>query len=253
MHLTPARKTSIRAAVTAAFRSAAGVLGTVLVLSGLAAGTAEAQIYSWRDANGNLVLANTPQPGAGQLVPSYPVPASTIRTTSRASNDRAQMYDRLITEHARLNDVRPDLVRAVVQVESAFNPYALSPKGAQGLMQLMPATARQFGVQNAFNPEENVRAGVAYLRQLLDRYENNETLALAAYNAGPAAVDKYDQQVPPYAETRNYVARISGITTRPIAARGNRIYKVTEIIDGRSVTRYTDKRPATGTYEVVGR
>ena len=121
-------------------------------------------------------------------------------------------------------------------------------------MQLMPATARQFGVKNAFNPEENVRAGVAYLRQLLNRYENDEKLALAAYNAGPSAVDKYGERVPPHAETQNYVARIGGITTRPIERRdNNRICKVTEIVDGRQVVRYTDKRPATGSYAVVGR
>ena len=238
------RPTAARAA--ALLVAAAGILAS--------AAPASAQIYSWRDANGHLVLANTPQPGAGTLVPSYPVStANAVRTTSRVASERARMYENIIAEHARLNDVRPDLVRAVVQVESAFNPYAESPKGAQGLMQLMPATAQRFGVKNAFNPEENVRAGVAYLRQLLDRYENNETLALAAYNAGPGAVDKYDQTVPPYAETKNYVARINGITARPIAQRSGRIYKVTELVDGRKVVRYTDKRPATGTYEVVGR
>ncbi len=217
--------------------------------------SASAQIYSWRDANGHLVLANTPRSGADEIVRLYPAPKSDpIRTASQATSDRVRMYDGLITKHAQLNDVRPDLVRAVVQVESAYNPYARSPKGAVGLMQLMPATARQFGVKNAFNPEENVRAGVAYLRQLLNRYENDEKLALAAYNAGPSAVDKYGERVPPYAETQNYVARIGGITTRPIERRdNNRIYKVTEIVDGRQVVRYTDKRPATGSYAVVGR
>jgi len=116
----------------------------------------------------------------------------------------------------------------------------------------MPATAQKFGVKNAFSPEENLRAGVAYLRQLLNRYENNEELALAAYNAGPKAVDKYGETVPPYTETRNYVYRINGITARPIERRdSNRIYKVTEIVDGRQVVRYTDKRPATGTYSVL--
>ena len=201
---------------------------------------ASAQIYSWRDANGHLVLGNVPRSEAGQILRSYPVPkAEAIRTTSRTVSDRVRMYDGLITEHARLNDVRPDLVRAVVQVESAYNPYARSPKGAAGLMQLMPAT-------------ENLRAGVAYLRQLLNRYENNEELALAAYNAGPKAVDKYGETVPPYTETRNYVYRINGITARPIERRdSNRIYKVTEIVDGRQVVRYTDKRPATGTYSVL--
>lgn len=230
------------------------VVLAVLCLTLLPA-SASAQIYSWRDANGHLVLGNTPRSGAGQLVRSYPVPKSdAIRATSQAASDRVRMYDGLITEHARLNDVRPDLVRAVVQVESAYNPYARSPKGAAGLMQLMPATAQQFGVKNAFNPEENVRAGVAYLRQLLNRYENNEELALAAYNAGPNAVDRYGENVPPYAETQHYVARIGGITARPIERRDtNRIYKVTAIVDGRPVVRYTDKRPATGSYSVIGR
>jgi soluble lytic murein transglycosylase-like protein len=92
------------------------------------------------------------------------------------------------------------------------------------------------------------------LRQLLNRYENNEELALAAYNAGPNAVDKYGATVPPYRETKNYVARIGGITARPIAPRDtNHIYKVTDIVDGREVVRYTDKRPASGTYTVLGR
>jgi soluble lytic murein transglycosylase-like protein len=164
------------------------------------------------------------------------------------------MYEGLITEHARINDERTELVRAVVQVESAYNPYAISPKGAQGLMQLMPSTAHRFGVKNAFNPEENVRAGVAYLRQLLDRYDNDEELALAAYNAGPNAVDKYGQAVPPYRETKNYVAQIGQMTTRPVERRANAvIYKVVEIVDGQPRVRYTDKRPATGAYEIIGR
>jgi hypothetical protein len=233
----------------------AGSMVLAVLCLTLLPGSATAQIYSWHDANGHLVLGNTPRPEAGQIVRSYPVPKSdTIRTTSQAARDHVRMYDGLIVDHARLNDVRPDLVRAVVQVESAYNPYARSPKGATGLMQLMPATAQQFGVKNAFNPEENIRAGVAYLRELLSRYENNEELALAAYNAGPNAVDKYGEKVPPYAETQNYVSRINGTTARPIERRdNNRIYKVTEIVNGRQVVRYTDRRPAKGPYTVVGR
>src|SRR5262245_8822527 len=216
---------------------------------------AHAQIYSWRDANGNLVLSDRkPLSGVAQLK-SFAVPqAETIRATRYASSDRGRLYDDLITEHARRNNVRAELVRAVVQVESAFNPRAVSRVGAMGLMQLMPATARASGVLTAFDPVENIRGGVAYLRQLLDRYANNEELALAAYNAGPGAVDKHNQTVPPYRETRNYVKQISRITqtttlsnsdlgTRPVETRSNQIYKVTEIIDGREVVRYTDRKP----------
>ena len=102
---------------------------------------------------------------------------------------------------------------------------------------------------NPFNPEDNVRAGVAYLRQLLDRYQNNEELALAAYNAGPGAVDKHGQNVPPYRETQNYVAQINQIAEGPVEPRDHRIYKVTDLVDGRFVVRYTDKKPSSGTYE----
>jgi soluble lytic murein transglycosylase-like protein len=232
--------------------SSAG-LSCGLVLAALAvAAPAHAQIYSWRDANGNLVLSNT-RPSSGEQVKSYAVPkADAVRATRYAAIDGSRRYDDVILEHARLHNVRTDLVRAVVQVESAFNPNARSPKGAMGLMQLMPETARQFGVLNAFNPIENIRAGVAYLRQLLDRYSNNEELALAAYNAGPGAVDKHKQSVPPYRETKNYVQKISQMTSRPIEMRGNQIYKVTEIVDGIEKVRYTDRKPTTGTFETLG-
>ena len=233
-------------------------VGLGVLCLGLAA-PASAQIYSWRDANGNLVVSNRRQDSTSYEQKSFPVAkAETVRATRYVSADRASRYEDIIAEHSRAHGVRPELVKAVMQVESAFNPYARSPKGALGLMQLMPATAQRFGVKNPFDPRENVRGGVAYLRQLLDRYENNEQLALAAYNAGPGAVDKYGQSVPPYKETRNYVKQISRMTevseaaTRPIAIRDNTIYKVTEVIDGRTVVRYTDKKPTTGAVEPIG-
>ena len=244
MTLLDILKPSLRSPAAACALAVAALLGAAL--------PAEAQIYSWRDASGNLVLSG--RPPVNQTVRTYAVPkADSIRATRFVAADRGRVYEDLISEHARLNNVRADLVRAVMQVESAFNPYARSPKGALGLMQLMPATLQQFGVTNAFNPVENVRAGVAYLRQLLDRYANNEELALAAYNAGPGAVDKHGQTVPPYRETRNYVAQINQMAGRPIHQRGSVIYKFTEYVDGVLTTRYSDQKPAQGSYQVVGR
>jgi len=151
-------------------------------------------------------------------------------------------FDDLIDTHAGLNSLRPALVRAVVMAESAFDPSARSPKGALGLMQLMPETARQFGVANPFDPEDNIRAGTAYLRQLLDRYGNDEALALAAYNAGPGAVDRHGQSVPPYRETQHYVARVSAMAGEAPRASHAAIFKRTEQIDGREVVTYTNRR-----------
>jgi soluble lytic murein transglycosylase-like protein len=214
---------------------------------------AHAQIYSFLDADGKLVLTNRKPSTASQLR-SYAVPKSdSVRVTRYVSADRSTRYEDLIAENARLNGVRTDLVRAVVQVESAFNAYARSPKGALGLMQLMPATIRQYGVRNPFDPAENIRAGVAYLRDLLERYQNDEALALAAYNAGPGAVDKHGQSVPPYRETQQYVSQINQMAGHGLEQRSGRIYKVTEIVDGQPRIRYTDKRPTSGAYEVVTR
>lgn len=117
--------------------------------------------------------------------------------------------DVLIRRLSERYGLPPELVRAVIRQESAYDPFAVSVKGAQGLMQLMPGTARRFGVQDVFDPAENVLGGVKYLRFLLDRYEGDTRLALAAYNAGEGAVDRFEG-VPPYAETRDYVERIAG-------------------------------------------
>ena len=234
----------------------------ILVMSA-AATPARAQIYSWMDTDGRLVVSNI-APGTNMGIAAYDVPESggTVRATRFVDASKSRGFDDLIDEHASRSGVRRDLVRVVIQVESAFNPRALSNKGAMGLMQLMPATARQFGVRNAFDPAENVRGGVAYLRQLLDRYDGDERLALAAYNAGPGAVDKHGQTVPPYKETRSYVSRIKGLagassasasrrapatdnaSAQPTpAATRTRIYRVVEMVDGREVVTYTDHDP----------
>ena len=116
-------------------------------------------------------------------------------------------FDDMVNRIAKDNDLPPSLVHSVIRVESNYNPFALSPKGAMGMMQLIPATARRFGVDNAFNPKQNVEGGVKYLKHLLELYKGNYALALAAYNAGEGAVAKYGG-IPPYAETQNYVQSV---------------------------------------------
>jgi soluble lytic murein transglycosylase-like protein len=103
------------------------------------------------------------------------------------------------------------LVRAIIVVESAFNPKAVSRRGAVGLMQLLPETARRYGVSNAFDPQQNILAGTRYLRDLIARYGNNLELVLAAYNAGTDAVERYGKRIPPYSETRQYVPAVLSI------------------------------------------
>lgn len=112
----------------------------------------------------------------------------------------------LVEEAAKSHDVSPLLVHSVIQVESNYNPYAVSPKGAQGLMQLMPATARRFGVTDSFDAKQNIEGGVRYLKFLQDTFKDDK-LAIAAYNAGEGAVSKY-RDVPPYAETQSYVSKV---------------------------------------------
>jgi soluble lytic murein transglycosylase-like protein len=137
---------------------------------------------------------------------SCPVGAGTMRVASRhhpASGEIARMV-RLMAPKYRLD---PNLVLAVIETESGFNPKALSPKNAQGLMQLIPATASRFGVEDVWDPEQNLHGGMAYLRWLLDHFDGDVKLALAGYNAGEKAVEHHGG-IPPYAETQAYVKRI---------------------------------------------
>ena len=211
---------------------------------------AHAQIYAWRDVNGTLVMSDR-KLSEGAM--TYAVPAAGgIRTTRTATAEFSHLYDSLVLEHAQRQSLRPELVRAVIQVESGFNPLARSPRGAMGLMQLMPATAKRLGVRDAYDPAQNIRGGCAYLRQLLDRYDGNEELALAAYNAGEGAVDRHGRNIPPFQETRDYVKKVGRITDVQNASLRQRvIYKTFEIVDERIIPRYSSKKPLTGSYEIV--
>jgi soluble lytic murein transglycosylase-like protein len=136
----------------------------------------------------------------GRLVRTFVAPVA----PAVAPKQLTELVDRIAVQQG----VEAPLVQSVIQAESNYNPVAVSSKGAQGLMQLIPATARRFGVSDTFNVSENIEGGVRYLRFLLDYYHDDYTKSIAAYNAGEAAVDKY-KGVPPYAETQGYVRTVS--------------------------------------------
>ena len=126
------------------------------------------------------------------------------KTTFKNSRENIET---LIEKYAQKNNLDPDFIKAVVKQESGFNPDATSKCGAMGLMQLMPQTAKGLGVTDAYDPEQNIEGGVKYLKSMMNRFNNDPKLALAAYNAGPGAVQRYGD-VPPYRETQNYVKNI---------------------------------------------
>ena len=150
----------------------------------------------------------TSKPVAEQRVAEAPVAPRVVSPVPRRKAPPATGIDEAIEQIAAQVSLPPQLIHSVIKVESNYNPFAISPKGAQGLMQLIPATARRFGVANVFNPAENIQGGSKYLKYLLDLYRGNYALALAAYNAGEAAVARYGG-VPPFPETRNYLMLVA--------------------------------------------
>lgn len=167
------------------------------------------------------------------------------RVAQRLVRVPEEKLDELVGRYAKRHRLEPKLVRAVIQIESGYNAAARSVKGAMGLMQLMPGTARELGVDDPYDPEQNIRGGTSYLRRMLDRFEENLVHALAGYNAGPDAVVQYGG-VPPYAETRAYVERVMRLVrgdssfTLPSVRRGRPTY-LTRGPDGRPVI--TTRRP----------
>jgi soluble lytic murein transglycosylase-like protein len=152
----------------------------------------------------NRLLGRTP--GQGTVPPAAREVQGSAADQSVAV--RRARFERLIDAYARVYGLSPQLLHAVIRTESAYNHEAVSRAGAEGLMQLMPGTAARYGVKDSFNPVENVRGGAAYLRDLLDMFGQDLKLALAGYNAGENAVIRNGNQIPPYAETQNYVRQV---------------------------------------------
>ena len=189
----------------------------------LPGGMARADIYGYVDQRGVAHLSNvrvdqrfylfkkenatiTALPGGNAII--IRVPSAAPRRTTRFNPVDRTQYTQLISTVAKEHQLEPALLHAMITVESGYNANARSPKGAIGLMQLMPDTARRYQVADIWDPRENLRGGARYLRDLLGMFDNNVSLALAAYNAGEGAVAQYGNRIPPFAETRSYVPRV---------------------------------------------
>mgnify|MGYP000891176389 CR=1 FL=1 len=209
-----------------------GAAHAVLMLAPLATAGPQTQFlrmahsttFVWVDYDGVKHFASTRPKGVSGVevkrtsYPIFSIPACyacTLLPGVNFGNVRLNLsaYQAEVRAAANRYGVDEAIVRAIIHAESAFRPHVVSPKNAQGLMQLIPATAKRFGVRDAFDPAQNIEGGVQYLAFLLKRYRNDLTLAAAAYNAGEGAVDRYNG-VPPYKETRNYVARVGQLATR---------------------------------------
>jgi hypothetical protein len=187
--------------------------GFILWLTALAAGPCALQsfgqqLYSYRDENGIQVFTNIPPVNA-----VYDLKITGSRSSAPETDgpgEKFRMFDDIIEKYAGEHQLDPSLIRSIIAAESGFNPKAVSPKGARGLMQLMPATAERLGVTNSLDPEQNIRGGVRHFRALMDTFDNNLDLSLAAYNAGENLVQRLGR-VPRIKETRDYVEAVTSL------------------------------------------
>jgi len=179
--------------------------------------SAAAEIYKYLDRQGRVYFTNRPVgPAGSRLVwqsgskKPQKKGAGRSRINTAAMDQNRRRFSSLIDVVAKENKLRPELLHAVIRAESSYDPKAQSRAGAIGLMQLMPGTAKRYGVENSWNPKQNLRGGARYLSDLLKMFEFDLRLALAAYNAGENAVIKYGNSIPPYPETQTYVSRVLG-------------------------------------------
>lgn len=198
-------------------RCSGGVITILCVLTiGFAPLVARADVYSFTDATGVTHFSNVPSDSRFELLLVTPADAAPAGAKARTIYwlVHSEKYDAAISDAAKSAAIQSALVRAIIVVESGFNPRAVSKKGAIGLMQLRPATAKRYGVKDIYDPEQNIRAGASYMRDLLLRFDSNLELALAAYNAGEEAVERYGRHIPPYRETMNYVPNVMTVYQR---------------------------------------
>lgn len=207
-------------------------ISALMVMAGEAAATPGCYAYY---LSGDMVMLPHGDNDCGEFAANSQTPPANISTDDLLARLDAMLlpganvqipqtpYDETIDDLAATNRLDPVLVKSVIQVESGFDETAVSRKGASGLMQLMPATAKRFGIklQEIFNPVENLKAGIQYIRFLLDRFDENLHLALAAYNAGENAVDRYGG-IPPYKETQQYVSKVIRIYKTAITEQESR-------------------------------
>ena len=198
------------------------VLGMSLCLPALG------DIYKYRDREGRVLLTDVPTKESRYTLEKrfrfkkYASPSSGGTLASLAVlKDRIKNLSPIVESVAAELQLEKDLLHAVILAESAYDSRAVSPKGAIGLMQLMPQTAKRFGVDDSYDPQQNVSGGATYLKHLLLRYDQNLQLALAAYNAGEGAVDKYGRQIPPYKETQQYVRKVLDFYGEGMSALNN--------------------------------
>lgn len=182
------------------------LIGLILLGVGISTALAE-DIYSYVDNEGGVHFSNFPNDARFKRIPGL---SSTDTPILNATNKNIpnHAYSPIIKSTADLYQIDEALLHAVIKTESGYNPNAVSPKGAVGLMQLMPATAKRYGVVNAKDPAENIQAGARYMQNLMNKFSNNLELALAAYNAGEAAIQRHGNVLPPYIETQNYVPQV---------------------------------------------
>ncbi|MGB2656104.1 MAG: lytic transglycosylase domain-containing protein [Candidatus Acidiferrum sp.] len=200
-------------------------LGTFALCAAMFAPAASAQIVRTVDSSGRALFVNADPPVRVKLAAArahrniyLPAESTFMGPSHPEMNIDRDGVEKLVKEASARHNVDPALVRAVIETESNWNPYAVSRKGAGGLMQLIPTTAQRYGANDVFNPQQNIDAGVSHLKWLLERYNGNLDLALAAYNAGEGAVDRA-HGIPAFRETRNYVQKVQDAYFRPGSGR----------------------------------